>query len=135
MDFEFSPKVKDMQAQLLAFMDQHIYPNEATYLREAENRAKGNAWIPTKVIEELKPRRARRACGTCSCRARARRRPEQPRIRAAVRDHGPRPLGARGVQLLGARHRQHGDLERYGSEAQKDAGSSRCSTAKSAPPS
>ena len=47
MDFDFSPKVKDMQAKLLAFMDQHIYPNEATYLREvAENRAKGNAWIP-----------------------------------------------------------------------------------------
>ena len=38
----------------------------------------------------------------------ARRRPHQPRIRAAVRDHGPRRRGAGSVQLLGARHRQHG---------------------------
>lgn len=57
MEFDYSPKVKDMQAKLLAFMDQHIYPNEHRYLEEvAANRAKGNAWIPTKVIEELKPK-------------------------------------------------------------------------------
>jgi len=57
MDFDYSPKVKDMQAQLLAFMNQHIYPNESTYLREiAENRAKGNPWVPTKIIEALKPK-------------------------------------------------------------------------------
>ena len=56
MDFDYSPKVKDMQARLLAFMDQHIYPNELRYLEEiAENRAKGNAWVPTTIIEELKP--------------------------------------------------------------------------------
>ncbi len=40
---------------------------------------------------------------------RAWRRADQSRIRALVRDHGPHQLGARGVQLLGARHRQHGD--------------------------
>ena len=57
MEFEYSPKVKDMQARLLAFMDEHIYPNEGTYYGEvAENRAKGNAWIPTRIIEELKPK-------------------------------------------------------------------------------
>jgi acyl-CoA dehydrogenase len=57
MDFEYSPKVKDMQARLLKFMDEHVYPNEGRFLREiAENRAKGNAWIPTTLIEELKPK-------------------------------------------------------------------------------
>lgn len=57
MDFEYSAKVKEMQAKLLAFMDEHIYPNERVYLKEiAANRAKGNAWIPTKIIEELKPK-------------------------------------------------------------------------------
>ncbi len=57
MDFNFTPKVQDMQARLLAFMDQHVYPNEARFFREiAENRAKGNAWIPTALIEELKPK-------------------------------------------------------------------------------
>ena len=38
----------------------------------------------------------------------ARRGPEQPGVRAAGRDHGPRALVARSVQLLRARHRQHG---------------------------
>ncbi len=57
MDFEYTPKVKDMQARLLAFMDEHIYPNEARFFAEiAENRAKGNAWVPTKIVEELKPK-------------------------------------------------------------------------------
>ena len=57
MDFNFTPKVQQMQARLLAFMAEHIYPNEARFYREiAENRAKGNAWIPTTIIEELKPK-------------------------------------------------------------------------------
>ncbi|MEZ5608745.1 MAG: acyl-CoA dehydrogenase family protein [Burkholderiaceae bacterium] len=57
MEFEYSPKVKDMQARLLAFMDEHVYPNDRTYYAEvAANRAKGNPWIPTKIIEELKPK-------------------------------------------------------------------------------
>ena len=34
MDFEYTPKVKDMQARLLAFMDEHIYPNEARFFAE-----------------------------------------------------------------------------------------------------
>ena len=43
MEFDYSPKVKDMQARLLAFMDEHIYPNDARYYKEvAANRAKGN---------------------------------------------------------------------------------------------
>jgi acyl-CoA dehydrogenase len=55
MDFSFSPKVQAMQAELLAFFGQHIYPNERRYHEEiARNRAAGNAWLPTQVIEELK---------------------------------------------------------------------------------
>ena len=57
MDFDYSPKVKDMQARLLAFMDEHIYPQENRFIEEVEaNRAKGNAWVPTKIVEELKPK-------------------------------------------------------------------------------
>ena len=56
MNFDYTDKVKDMQARLLAFMDAHIYPNEKRFFAEiAENRANGNAWIPTKIVEELKP--------------------------------------------------------------------------------
>jgi len=55
MDFQYSPKVKELQKRLTAFMDEHIYPNEATFAAEiAQNRKNGNAWIPTKIIEELK---------------------------------------------------------------------------------
>ncbi len=56
MHFEYSDKVKALQARLLAFMDQHVYPNEQRFFDEvAANRAKGNAWVPTRMVEELKP--------------------------------------------------------------------------------
>ena len=55
MDFEYSPKVKQLQERLNAFMDEHIYPNEAAFFAEIEeNRSKGDAWVPTKIMEELK---------------------------------------------------------------------------------
>ena len=55
MDFAYSPKVRDLQQRVSAFMDEYIYPNEARFFAEvAENRAKGNAWVPTQVMEELK---------------------------------------------------------------------------------
>ena len=57
MNFDFNDKVKGLQQRLSAFMAEHIYPNEARFLQEIEtNRAAGNAWIPTKLIEELKPK-------------------------------------------------------------------------------
>ncbi|TXD83586.1 acyl-CoA dehydrogenase [Mitsuaria sp. TWR114] len=57
MNFDYSPKVEQLRERLLAFFDQHIYPNEHRYHAEIEaNRRAGNAWIPTKVIEELKPK-------------------------------------------------------------------------------
>ncbi|MBI3094809.1 MAG: acyl-CoA dehydrogenase family protein [Rhodocyclales bacterium] len=55
MDFDYSPKVKDLQQRLNAFMDQHIYPNEDAFHAEVEaNRAKGNPWVPTVIMEQLK---------------------------------------------------------------------------------
>ncbi len=60
MQFEYTPKVKDMQARLLAFFDKHIYPNEKRFYAEIQaNREAGNAWIPTKVVEELEAAGAR----------------------------------------------------------------------------
>jgi acyl-CoA dehydrogenase len=57
MDFEFSPRVRELQARLLEFMDRHVYPGEALYDQElAENRLRGNPWVPLQVIENLKPR-------------------------------------------------------------------------------
>ena len=57
MDFAFSDKVKALQGKLARFMDEHVYPNEHRFRDEVEaNRAKGNPWVPTKLIEELKPK-------------------------------------------------------------------------------
>jgi acyl-CoA dehydrogenase len=55
MDFQYSPKVKELQTRVSAFMDQYIYPNEAVFFAEiAANRSNGNAWVPTKIVEQLK---------------------------------------------------------------------------------
>jgi acyl-CoA dehydrogenase len=43
--------VKDLERRLVAFMDEHIYPNEAAFRREI---ADGDRWQPTRVVEELK---------------------------------------------------------------------------------
>ncbi len=57
MDFNFSDKVRDLQKKVDAFMDAHVYPNENRFFEEIEeNRRKGNAWIPTRIIEDLKPK-------------------------------------------------------------------------------
>ncbi|MFO1319427.1 MAG: acyl-CoA dehydrogenase family protein [Burkholderiales bacterium] len=55
MDFEFSSKVKEYQTRVSAFMDAHVYPQEGRFVEEIEqNRRQGDAWIPTRFIEELK---------------------------------------------------------------------------------
>jgi len=53
MDFEFTPKVTDLRERLLAFMDEHIYPNEALYLEQINE---GNRWEPVALLDGLKER-------------------------------------------------------------------------------
>jgi acyl-CoA dehydrogenase len=55
MDFDYTPKVQTLREKLLSFFDAHIYPNEQAFKEEiAANRAAGNAWVPTVLIENLK---------------------------------------------------------------------------------
>ncbi|HET7088792.1 MAG TPA: acyl-CoA dehydrogenase family protein [Anaerolineae bacterium] len=55
MDFTYSERTQALQAKLNAFMDEYIYPSEEKFVAEVEeNRRKGNAWVPTKIMEELK---------------------------------------------------------------------------------
>jgi acyl-CoA dehydrogenase len=57
MDFNYSPRALELQARLLKFMDEHIYPAEAKYHAEiAANTAAGKRWTPLNTIEELKPK-------------------------------------------------------------------------------
>ena len=53
MVFDFSPKVKDLQQRVSAFMAEHVYPAEARY---EEHCAGPDKWQPVPVIEELKPK-------------------------------------------------------------------------------
>ena len=51
MDFESSVKTREFSARLEAFMDEHIYPNEAAYIEEINT---GDRWQPLELIEGLK---------------------------------------------------------------------------------
>ena len=106
MFYEQSQKVGELKHRLQSFMDRHVYPNEEGFYKEAEELG---PWKVYPVVEELKPKA--KAAGLWNLflpRERARRRPHQPRIRAAVRGDGAITSRARTVQLLGARYRQHG---------------------------
>ncbi len=50
MNFEFSDKVKNLQRQVQAFLDEYIYPNEQRFYDEIEK----NRWSPARIVEELK---------------------------------------------------------------------------------
>ncbi|MCG8548419.1 MAG: acyl-CoA dehydrogenase family protein, partial [Alphaproteobacteria bacterium] len=52
MEFEYSERTKTLKAEIEAFMEKHVYPNESTYyaqLNEGDTR-----WKPLPVLEELK---------------------------------------------------------------------------------
>jgi acyl-CoA dehydrogenase len=50
VNFEFSDKVKNLQRQVQAFLDEYIYPNEQRFYDEIEK----NRWSPPRIVEELK---------------------------------------------------------------------------------
>jgi acyl-CoA dehydrogenase len=53
MDFEYSPKVQELRKRLIAFMEEHIYPNDHKWW----DHVKGDKrWEPVPIIEELKPK-------------------------------------------------------------------------------
>jgi acyl-CoA dehydrogenase len=55
MDFAYSPRTQELQAKLLRFMDDHIYPAESRYEEEIKaNTRAGKRWTPLQLIEELK---------------------------------------------------------------------------------
>jgi acyl-CoA dehydrogenase len=46
-------RAQELATRLTAFMDEHIYPHEATFQRQVEH---GDRWQPVKIVEELKPK-------------------------------------------------------------------------------
>jgi acyl-CoA dehydrogenase len=122
MDFAYSDKVKSLQEKLVRFMDAHIYPNERRFHDEVEaNRAKGDPWVPTRLIEELKPKA--RAAGLWNLFL-----PRSPRAPEGLSNLEYAPL----CEIMGRVHwapevfncsapdtGNMETLERYGSEEQK----------------
>lgn len=53
MDFNFTPRTRELMDKLQSFMDKHIYPNEERYRKEHHDAK--DPWQPIPVIEELKP--------------------------------------------------------------------------------
>ena len=53
MNFEYTPKVQELRKQVMAFMAEHVYPNEHKW--EAHVRS-DKRWEPVPIIEELKPK-------------------------------------------------------------------------------
>jgi acyl-CoA dehydrogenase len=55
MDFAYSPRTRELQEKLTAFMQAHVYPAEEVFAAEvAANRRAGNPWQATRVMESLK---------------------------------------------------------------------------------
>jgi acyl-CoA dehydrogenase len=53
MHFDYTPKVQELRSRLQAFMDEYIYPNEATFARQTDE---GERWKVIPIIEDLKPK-------------------------------------------------------------------------------
>ena len=53
MNFDYSTKTRELQQQLQAFMDAHIYPNEKAFDDEINS---GDRWQPVQLMEDLKTR-------------------------------------------------------------------------------
>jgi acyl-CoA dehydrogenase len=57
LNFDYTPKVQELRKRLIAFMDEHIYPNEHKWHEHVRGPKR---WEVVPIIEELKPK-ARKA--------------------------------------------------------------------------
>jgi len=53
MNFDYSPKVQELRKRLIAFMEEHVYPNDHKWWEHVRSERR---WEPVPLIEELKPR-------------------------------------------------------------------------------
>jgi len=52
MDFEQSPRVRELSEALIAFMEEHVYPNEPVYREQLESQ--GTRWQSPAIMGEMK---------------------------------------------------------------------------------
>ncbi|HEX6298635.1 MAG TPA: acyl-CoA dehydrogenase family protein [Burkholderiales bacterium] len=53
MNFDYTPKVQELRKQLMAFMAEHVYPNEHKWETHVKSERR---WEVVPIIEELKPK-------------------------------------------------------------------------------
>jgi len=118
MDFEYSPKVQELRKRLMAFMEEHVYPNDRRWWEHARGERR---WEPVPLIDELKPKA--RAAGLWNLFL-----PHSPRAPEGLSNLEYAPL----CEIMGRVHwapevfncsapdtGNMETLERYASEAQK----------------
>ncbi|MGA8006423.1 MAG: acyl-CoA dehydrogenase family protein [Burkholderiales bacterium] len=119
MDFEYSPRVQELQKKLVAFMNQHVYPNEKVWYDHCNGP---NRWQPVPIIEELKPKA--RAAGLWNLFL-----PRSPRAPEGLSNLEYAPLCeimgrvSWAPEVFNCSAPDTGNMEtieRYGTEAQKD---------------
>jgi acyl-CoA dehydrogenase len=52
MNFDYTDKVEALRGRLMSFMDEHVYPNEATYHQQIDDG--DDRWELPQILEELK---------------------------------------------------------------------------------
>jgi acyl-CoA dehydrogenase len=52
MEFEYSDRTKKLKAEIEAFMEEHVYPNEPLYYQQVEEGE--TRWKPVPILDELK---------------------------------------------------------------------------------
>ena len=106
MDFEFSARSAQLQRELLAFWDSHVYP--AGSCTRASSPPRGTRTASRRSWRSSRPPPGPGACGTCSCPAR----PGAPGLDDTTTRRWPRssagPRRPGGAELLRPGHRQHG---------------------------
>ena len=68
MNFDYTDKVKGMQARLLAFMDEHIYPtSNVSTMKLPPTAPMATHGFPPKLWKSSNPKHAPQVCGICFC--------------------------------------------------------------------
>ena len=133
MDFQHSERARELQERIAGFMDRHIYPAEHLY---DEQTAGAGRYDNPPIVEELKAKAREEGLWNLFLPASHGAGLTNLEYAPLAEIMGRVEWALRGVQLLGAGHRQHGSagaVRHAGAEGA--AGSSRCWPARSARPS
>ncbi|MEV6008430.1 acyl-CoA dehydrogenase family protein [Streptomyces sp. NPDC051976] len=60
MDFAFDSRTEELRAELLAFLDEHVYPAEPVFAEQREQATGDAVWSAPPVVEDLKAEARRR---------------------------------------------------------------------------